>query len=177
MRVYKHLNPGKVDAHPPQSTRARIGSSKDVLDWLVRTGQKVGRDGIVTTTFVIDTDGWLWVADRHSEHVACAEGRDVLSAGEMTFDVSSPVVSVTDATNQSLGYCPEPDSWPAVASALERAGIKPLGGFTAEFIFRRCLACGTKNIVKDGWYECGVCGSSLSQDWNFVGSGSSPAGH
>jgi hypothetical protein len=71
-----------------------------------------------------------------------------------------------------LGRRPEPDSWPAVSSALERAGIAPLNGFTAEFIFRKCLGCDTKNIVKDVWYECEVCGSSLSRDWNFADSSS-----
>jgi hypothetical protein len=86
----------------------------------------------------------------------------------MTFEVGSQAARVIDATNQSLGYCPEPDSWPAVASALERAGIASLSGFTAEFIFRKCLECGAKNIVKDGWYECGVCESPLSRDWNFA---------
>ena len=35
-------------------------------------------------TFVIGVDGVLRVADRRSEHVACAGGGDVLSAGELT---------------------------------------------------------------------------------------------
>jgi hypothetical protein len=169
MRIYKHLNSGKVDAHPVHSTRARIGSSSDVHDWITRTGQNVTR-GTVTATFIVDTEGWLWIADRHSEHVACAAGREILSAGEMTFDIRTQGVCVLDITNQSLGYCPEPDSWPAVASALEQSGIRHPERFTSQFVFRRCSECGTKNIVKDEWYECGVCGASLSHTWNFVDS-------
>ena len=168
MRVYKHLNPGAVDLDPVRSTRARIGSGTDVHDWLARTSQDAGDEGAVTATFTVDTDGWLWVADRHSEHAACAQGRDVLSAGEVTFDVAGRDITASDVTNQSLGYCPQADSWPAVASALERAGISHPGRFTTAFVFRRCGECGTKNIVKDEWFECGVCGAALSSAWNFM---------
>src|SRR5262245_26863513 len=92
MRVYKHLNPGRLDAHPGQSTRARISNSSDVHNWLIRTGQNLGHDNLVTATFIVDTGGWLWIADRHSEHVACAAGCDVLSAGEIPFYVGAQVV-------------------------------------------------------------------------------------
>lgn len=174
MRVYRHLHPEKIDAHPAHSTRSRITSSSDVRDWLARTGQNPVRNESITITFIIDTEGYLWIADRHSEHIACAEGRDILSAGEMTFDIDTYSLTVSEVTNQSLGYCPEPESWPAVAAALERAGIDHPGGFTAEFVFRRCSECGTQNIVKDSWYECGVCGTPLSQTWNFADSETSP---
>ncbi len=32
---------------------------------------------------------------------------------------------------------------------------------------RRCLACGQRNIVKDDWFVCGVCGKDLPAAWNF----------
>jgi hypothetical protein len=73
-------------------------------------------------TFVIDLNGDLLVADRRSEHVACAGGGPVLSAGEMFFLVEEDRVEVTDVSNQSTGYCPEPSSWPGVAAALDRIG-------------------------------------------------------
>src|ERR1700754_1038757 len=116
MRAYKYLDSGKADAHPANSTRALIGSVSDVIDWFTRTGQDSVRGEAVRATFIIDTDGWLWIADRHSEHVACAAGRDVLSAGEMTFETNrqTQVVVVSAVTNQSAGYCPEPESWPVV---------------------------------------------------------------
>ncbi|MEW6735973.1 MAG: hypothetical protein AB1489_32060 [Acidobacteriota bacterium] len=168
MRVYRHLNPDNLDAHPKHSTRSLIASPSDVLDWLARIDKHPICKMVVTVTFIVDTEGWLWIADRHSEHVACATGHDVLSAGEMTFEIDEHNIAVSEVTNQSLGYCPEPDSWPAVASALERAGIHHPGCFTAEFLFRKCSECATKNIIKDSWYECGVCGSLLSQTWNFM---------
>jgi len=168
MRVYKHLNPGSTNAHPVRSTRTAITASSDIRDWLSQMGQRASRDGAVTVTFIVDTDGVLWIADRHSEHTACAAGRGVLSAGEITFDLTGPDIVVCDVTNQSLGYCPEPESWPAVASALKRAGIGHPGCFTTEFVFRQCFECGAKNIVKDGWFECGVCGGALEPTWNFI---------
>jgi hypothetical protein len=70
-------------------------------------------------------------------------------------------------TNQSTGYCPEPESWPAVATALDRIGVAHPGRFTQEIVFRRCTACGERNVVKDGWYVCGSCGADLPADWNF----------
>ncbi|MBF0289995.1 MAG: hypothetical protein HQM14_19435, partial [SAR324 cluster bacterium] len=57
----------------------------------------------------------LLLAPQRSEHVACAAGRDVLSAGQMAFDPET--VSLEEVTNQSTGYCPEPESWDAVAMA------------------------------------------------------------
>lgn len=174
MNVYHHLNPDAFDAHPAHSTRRRITSSSDLRAWIDQTGQNPGRDQTITVTFIIDTDGWLWIADRHSEHIACAAGRDVLSAGEMTFDDSQTEIFVSDVSNQSLGYCPEPDSWPAVDEALNRAGISHPPGFTAEFVFRLCTTCHTQNVVKDNWFECAVCGASLDQTWNFQEAGIQP---
>ena len=75
---------------------------------------------------------------RRSEHVALAGGRDVLAAGEMTFARTAARWRVTAVTNQSTVYCPDPDSWPAVATALDSIGIAHPGDFTDKVIFRRC---------------------------------------
>lgn len=155
-------------ARKPKGTE--IASARDFLGWAKATNQEPDPDGGIVTTFVIDTSGNLRVADRHSEHVACAGGDSVLSAGEMTFLCVVDNVEVTDVSNQSAGYCPEPESWPSVAAALDRAGIPHPGRFTREVVFRRCTSCGQKNIVKDDWFECGVCGAELPQDWNFPAS-------
>ena len=168
MRIYKHLNPGTVDTHPADSTRARLGSPGELRDWLGRLNPPIRLGDELTVTFIVDPDGSLWVADRHSEHAACARGRDVRSAGEMTFAMRQGGAVVSGVTNLSLGYCPEAESWPAVAAALARAGIEHPGHFTAELTFRLCTACGTKNVVKDGWFECGMCGAPLSQTWNLM---------
>ncbi len=53
----------------------------------------------IVFTFIVGFNGLLWIADRHSEHVACARGGDVLSAGELTFEVDGGIVIVTDITN------------------------------------------------------------------------------
>lgn len=167
MRAYRHLNPEKTEAHPANSTRARIAAARDAINWLRQTGQRPEDDNPVTATFIVDRDGALWIADRHSEHFACAGGRDVLSAGEITFDLDAQPLRVVSITNQSVGYCPEPESWPSVARALKSAGIPAPGKFTAEFIFRLCDACGTTNVVRDGWFVCAVCGAELNERWNF----------
>jgi hypothetical protein len=70
-------------------------------------------------------------------------------------------------TNQSTGYCPEPESWPAVAAALDRIPLPHPGGFTPSFIFRRCPACVQLNVVKEGDFTCAVCGADLPLRWNL----------
>jgi hypothetical protein len=176
MRHYAYVGPESIRAaHRSGTTRAAILSAADILEWIRQPGQKVRSDGTVTVTFVVDPAGQLWIADRHSEHVACARGRHVLSAGEMTFLIDKKIVEVTEVTNQSTGYCPEPDSWLAVALALTRAQLKHPPRFTTAFIFRRCNRCGNRNLVKDEWFECGVCGTPLSREWNFESSSAEPS--
>jgi hypothetical protein len=87
----------------------------------------------------------------------------------MTFTVRNRGATVTWVTNQSTGYCPEPDSWPAVEAVLARAGIGAPDGFNQAFDFRRCPNCGTINIVKDRVFECGVCSALLPEEWNLDG--------
>jgi hypothetical protein len=149
--------------------RARIASAEDVRRWVQDTGQALEGEGHVTATFVVAEDGWLWLADRRSEHVVCARGEPVLSAGEITFAIDREAVRVVEVSNQSTGYCPEPESWPAVAAALERAGLVTPAGFSLALLFRRCTRCGARNIVKDGCFECCVCGAELPREWNFEG--------
>ncbi|HVJ80243.1 MAG TPA: hypothetical protein VNC50_04160, partial [Planctomycetia bacterium] len=100
-------------------------------------------------------------------HVACAGGRPVRSAGEMTFAVEKNAVAVNRVTNQSTGYCPEPHSWQAVEAALVCAGFTAPDGFSKTFEFRRCTRCGAVNVIKDGVFECGVCSSRLPAAWNL----------
>ncbi|MBW3622765.1 MAG: hypothetical protein KY468_05070 [Armatimonadetes bacterium] len=118
-------------------------------------------------TFIIDTEGQLWIADRNSEHVQCALGQDVLSAGEMTFGRERQKITVIEVTNQSTGYCPEPDSWESIQAALDRAGIDHPSEFTTAYSFRRCESCQTINLIKDDVYECAVCQSALPLAWNI----------
>ncbi|MGH3742382.1 MAG: hypothetical protein ACRDT1_13795, partial [Micromonosporaceae bacterium] len=66
------------------------------------------------------------------------------------------------------GYCPEPASWAAVASALDRAELDRPYGFTSEFVFRRCPDCLNLNLVKDHDFVCCLCGEELPRAWNVA---------
>ena len=150
--------------------RSCIRHPDDFRHWFQAAQPPINRDKTVTVTFIIDTDGQLWIADRGIEHVVCAVGQPVLSAGEMTFAMERPqteIIEIVEITNQSTGYCPEPESWWAVERALTDIGIPHPPDFTVAYLFRRCDVCGTTNIIKDLWFECAVCESPLSQDWNY----------
>jgi hypothetical protein len=82
----------------------------------------------------------------------------------MCFDTNTGKLLVV--SNQSTGYCPEPESWPAVEAALNAIGVDHSGRFDPAIIFRLC-SCGQRNIVKDDNYVCPVCGSGLPRYWNF----------
>lgn len=146
--------------------RTQIVSDVETRTWLQKGPRHEGR-GPLVFTFIVDKNGLLWVADRQSEHVSCGRGGDVLSAGEMTFDVENGRAIVSSVTNQSTGYCPKPESWPSVQAALDKAHVPHPGRFTQEFIFRLCEDCGQRNIVKENDYTCAVCGDELPQEWNF----------
>jgi hypothetical protein len=155
MRRYRYVGPKEIAAvlGAPGTV---IASAADLATWL-RTNDSAA-------TFVIGLDGALRIADRHSEHVSCAGEREVLAAGEMFFAGGR----VDRVSNQSSGFCPEPASWPAVAAALDRAGIAHPGRYTDAFEFRRCDACGERNIVKDDDFTCAICGGELPATWNFT---------
>jgi len=143
---------------------AAFDASSVLFGWLT------GRDHsevIEPFTFVVGTDGRLRLAPRRSEHVALAGGQAVLAAGEMTFAPTPSGWRVAEVTNQSTGYCPDPDSWPAVSAALDRLGVSHPGDFTDKVVFRRCPACGERNIVRESDYTCALCGSALPAMWNF----------
>ena len=165
--IYRYVGSKKIAERAASApVGVRVESPEDIRRWIRQTGQKLNAAGSVVATFVIDESGGLRIADRRSEHVACAGGRPVRSAGEMTFTVRPSSVSIAWITNQSTGYCPEPDSWPAVEAALARAGFASPESFDQEFVFRRCPRCGSINVVKEGVFECGVCGTPLPEEWN-----------
>jgi hypothetical protein len=171
-KTYPYVGPPEIAARAAgRCAGTAVTCAAEVQTWLRDSRQAVERGRTVAATFVVDPQGRLLIADRHDEHVACAGGGHVLSAGEMFFDFGSDgeagSVRVAEVSNQSTGYCPEPESWPAVGRALDRAGIPHPGGFTAACVFRRCEACGSRNIVKDDWYFCDVCGATLPAEWNF----------
>ena len=165
VRAYRYVGPPEVRAVVrPDEAGWVAGTQDDVAAWLRGCAVAEAREPF---TFVIDLGGSLRLAARRSEHVACAGGEPVLSAGEIAFGAGPNGLAVTEVTNQSTGYCPEASSWPAVADALDRAGVAHPGRFTDEFVFRRCLRCGERNVVRDGDFTCAICDAELPASWNF----------
>jgi hypothetical protein len=138
----------------------------DLERWIHETHQHPDQWGLIVTTFVITQDGILRVADRHSEHVACAGGGVVRAAGEMGFACSAEGWEVREVSNQSAGYCPDPTSWPDVANTLEAIPLPHPARFTQAYLFRRCPACHQLNLIKDEVFVCAVCDSELPVEWN-----------
>lgn len=161
VRHYRYVGPREIAAAcAGLPSGCVIHRPRDAFQFLDR-----GHDTIVI--YVVDRSGHLLLSGRHSEHVQCAGGEDVLAAGELTLSQTPDGASVLEITNQSTGYCPEPDCWPTVAHALERAGLEGPGGFTSTFMFRRCPACGQVNVVKEDDFACAVCRAELPRAWNL----------
>jgi hypothetical protein len=168
-RHYSYVGPSDIrQAASSSPAGSPINSPDDLLAWLAGHASDVAPDGTITATFVITRDGILRLAPQRSEHVACASGGSVLSAGEITFSPDAEVVAVT---NQSTGFCPEPESWAQVTAALDRIPLPHPGAFTTALIFRLCPKCNERSIVKDGWFFCDLCGADLPATWNFPGAG------
>src|SRR5258708_4137863 len=119
--LYFYVGPDEIRARAiGASPGTKIDSASDLENWLQATAQRPNPDGLHAVTFVVDEQGTLRIGDRGFEHVACAGGGPVLSAGGMFARRSNKGLVVEEVSNQSTGFCPEPDSWPAVASALDR---------------------------------------------------------
>ncbi|MEM7477794.1 MAG: hypothetical protein AAF483_22635 [Planctomycetota bacterium] len=164
-RQYQYVGPPDIRdsalASSPVGTPIRCVDNLSA--WIVSRSSDTEADGSLIFTFTVDVGGTLWLAPRRSEHVACAGGGPVLSAGEITFADGE----VSEITNQSTGFCPEPTSWPTVADALDAIPVDRPHDFTTRVVFRLCPACNERNIVKDGWFVCDLCGADLPETWNF----------
>ncbi|WP_406729680.1 hypothetical protein WJ438_13775 [Streptomyces sp. GD-15H] len=163
-RSYRYVGPVDLKAAVrPGSGGCRIGSAADFDSWVA---ERPAAELVEPFTFVVGTDGVLRLAPRRSEHVACAGGGPVLSAGEISFTREAGRWVVGDVSNHSTGYCPDVSSWSAVAQALDRAGLGRPSGFTHEVMFRRCPGCQEHNIVREDDFFCVFCGSDLPEVWN-----------
>ncbi|MCP3782914.1 hypothetical protein NLX85_05985 [Micromonospora sp. A3M-1-15] len=161
-RRYRYVGPADVRASVADAPEGcPVRSPADLDTFLAATDP---RDRDEPFTYVIDTGETLRLAPRRSEHVACAGGGEVLGAGEIAFARERDGWGVTEVSNQSTGYCPDPTSWVAVAGALDRAGIDRPEGFTVAVVFRHCLDCGERNLVRDDDYICALCGAELPED-------------
>ena len=168
-RLYRYVGPHeirkRVSGMPPGSV---VRSTADLAAFLETPGASPITGGLVPLTFVVLGGGELRVALRGTEHVACAGGAEMLTAGELFVarDVGGEP-RIEEASNQSTGYCPEPTSWSALGIALDRAGVRHPGRFTQELIFRRCTKCNQRNLVKEDWFVCALCDATLPDEWNF----------
>lgn len=164
-RGYRYVGPTEVTAAVRPNVVGQVIRSGEALAAWIRTADqdKLGEP----FTFVIDVQGDLRLAPRRCEHAACVAGEAVLSAGEITFAHGPDGWEAVEVSNQSTGYCPEGESWPAVEDALNRVKVPHPGRFTNEFTFRRCRRCGERNVVKDANFVCAVCGADLPANWNF----------
>lgn len=165
---YRYVGPPEIRASVKREDHCvLVDRAEAVIGWVAARLPRGKTAGMVPATFVVDVDQQLWIADRRSEHVACADGGEVLAAGEIVFERSGKEISVSEVSNQSTGYCPAPESWEVVAVVLDRLSIERPAGYTAEFEFRRCESCQSINVIKDDVFECDVCGSGLARTWNF----------
>ncbi|MEW1566454.1 hypothetical protein AB0454_26120 [Streptomyces sp. NPDC093509] len=163
-RSYRYVGPIELKgAVRPGAGGRCIGSAGDFRSWIV---EQSAAELAEPFTFVVDRDGVLRLAPRRSEHVACAGGDLVLSAGEISFIREADRWTVSEVSNQSTGYCPDVTSWAEVARALDAVELRRPSRFTHEVVFRRCPDCQEHNIVREDDFVCVFCGSDLPAVWN-----------
>lgn len=162
VRKYSYVGPPEHFSRARQETAGTlIVGRRDLASWLERLGDAEAREPF---TFTVGELGDLRLAPRRTEHVVCAAGAAVLAAGEVSFERGAEGEwSVVEISNQSTGYCPQPESWDAVERALGDAGIEHPGTFTHAFVFRTCAACGSINVVREGHFYCAVCDQELPE--------------
>lgn len=161
--LYRYVGPDQIRDRPRGEPGTCVRTPADLAAWLRDHPEALH----APATFVVDTDGVLRLAARRSEHIDCAGGEAVRAAGEVRFAASRAAFVVAEITNQSTGYCPDPDCWPAVVAALGAASVPGPDGFTSEFVFRKCPQCGQVNLVKEDEFVCAVCDAVLPARWNF----------
>ncbi len=144
----------------------KITQISDIQQWIENDHQTIENESLIAT-FIINLQEELVISDRHSEHVMCAGGRNVLAAGEITFSFEKETIFVSEISNQSTGYCPKPASWEIVEFVLDQLEIEHPEYFTIAYEFRYCEHCKTTNLIKEAIYECAVCGADLPAEWNF----------
>ncbi|MFD8755549.1 hypothetical protein ACFV0O_31930 [Kitasatospora sp. NPDC059577] len=173
-RAYRYVGPPELrGAGGPGGQPVR--TADEFTAWVAaRTAEELAEP----FTFVVDLGGALRLAPRRSEHVACAGGDVVLSAGEIGFRRSAGDRAdgggrevpggweVGTVSNHSTGYCPDTASWPAVTAALTRIGLPHPDAFTYAAVFRRCPRCAGCNLVREEHYACALCDADLPERWN-----------
>ena len=165
--IYEYIGSPEIKKSVANSLPGiQIKSPEILKQWIDCTQQKPNHWGAIEATFIVDLTGYLCLADRHSEHIACSGGKGVLSAGEIFFNPNNKEYEVIEISNQSTGFCPQKKSWYWVAKALDRIPLSHPGEFTSKFIFRRCQKCNQLNLIKGNLFICEVCQTKLPKSWN-----------
>ncbi|WP_338792398.1 hypothetical protein [Bernardetia sp. MNP-M8] len=168
IQLYSYVGSQEIfDAIDLKFTGYKILKINDIVSWIEKTSQELINDSVIAT-FIINENHQLVINDRHSEHVQCAGGKNVISAGEISFLIEKKdKISINEISNQSTGYCPKPESWKYVEKVLSKIGIEYPNDFTLAFDFRLCTNCQAINLIKEDIFECQVCANNLDSEWNF----------
>lgn len=167
---YEYIGPKEILEIIEEKYQGRvIETSEEIFDWIIENHSKPKKDDIIICTFIINLENKLVIADRHSEHVQCANGKNVRSAGEIGFQVDNQKrINVFSITNQSTGYCPSAKSWTEVDKALKKISCLTFpNGFEPEFVFSYCPNCKTRQIVREDFYFCPTCEGGLLSEKEF----------
>lgn len=166
MKLYLYVGPPELLALAANSRPHRVDSRKDLQIWVDRNRGEVDREGYVPATYVVAENGGLYLADRRSEHVACARGGRVRAAGEIFFEVTSAGLAVARVSNQSTGYCPPVETWPVVENWMKSLQLESPSFFDPACEFRRCDSCENLQIWKEHSPDCLFCDRPLADHWN-----------
>lgn len=168
IQLYSYVGPQSIiDSIDFTFVGYPIIQKSDVFNWIKETSQEIINDSVFAT-FIINENHQLVINDRHSEHVMCANGKQVISAGEISFFIDKKSIFINEISNQSTGYCPKPESWKYVYKVLNTLNIEHPDYFTTAFDFRICNHCNNINLIKDQIFECQLCQTDLALEWNFV---------
>ncbi|MEU1286231.1 hypothetical protein [Kitasatospora sp. NPDC005856] len=169
-RAYRYVGPPELRAGVGGPGGRPVRTAGEFATW---TADRTAEELAEPFTFVVDLDGALRLAPRRSEHVACAGGELVMSAGEIGFRRSRDGWEVETVSNHSTDYCPDTASWPAVTAAVTAAvtciELPHPGGFTHAMVFRRCPRCDRCNLVREEHYACAFCDTNLPRHRNVDG--------
>ena len=77
LRRYSYVGPDELKRRLKRESHCiHVTNAADLAPWMAAFSSP-GRESHIPATFIISTDEQLWIADRRSEHVACAAGEDV----------------------------------------------------------------------------------------------------
>lgn len=163
-KLYTYVGPRDLLTLSPPEDLVQVVSAESFYRWA--QNKKVRSEGY-TVTYVVLASGELRMAERQTEHVACAEGGPVRAAGEMSFEIHKREVHITSLSNLSTGFCPEPEYLEQVLALVASLQVDLSTCDVHFFEFRRCQECQSTNVIKVGDPFCVVCDAPLPEEWNF----------